>query len=205
MQIATWKVLTIIEKLQTPKQLHHAPLSWRTGSPDSFQVSTTVHKLRSPHRGSFTCSLCCRHSRESGIVFRFLPHAFYTLSAPPHTRFLPPDPSRPNVTRDIFRTLLVSRFLPPSRQRKPLSCLLAGSPPPGFLVGGLGSPLAQARQRCSGSTTSQDDLPLRLCAKARGRPRRAGARRRREERGPASRLGTLKPRRANQPSVVSPS
>lgn len=35
---------------------------------------------------------------------------FYMLSAPPHMRFLPPDPSRPNVTRDIFRTLLTSRF-----------------------------------------------------------------------------------------------
>lgn len=153
---------------------------------------------------NFICPLCCRRSRDSGIL-QCLPHACICFFRSSHTRFLSLDPSHPQVT-DIFGPCLISRFL----------CLLPGKE--AFESPFSGIPLLPDSQwpldsRVS-TSSSEARGTLHVAARPSIRPRalggrpwpcRAGPMRRRVGRGPASRLGARRPRGASQPSVAPPS
>lgn len=122
------------------------------------------------------------------------------------THALPFSRSLPATCDRYFRTLLISRFL----------CLLSGK---GALESPFsGIPLLPDSQwpldsRVS-TSSSEARGTLHVAARLSIRPRASGGRpwpcgagpmRRRVGRGPASRLGARRPRRASQPSVAPPS
>lgn len=133
---------------------------------------------------------------------------FYMLSAP-HTRasFLSIPPGQ--RCQRYFRTLLICRFLCLLPGKGAFESLFLRDSPSSRMSNGPSTPrLAQARQRRAGPSTSQPVLLSALVPRASGGrpwPCRAGPMRRRVERGPASRLGACRPRRASQPSVAPPS
>ena len=147
-------------------------------------------------RGSLTCPLRRHRRRGPKMSVQFPPHA-KMLSAPPHA--LPPlRPSRPSVTDPVGRREPAAPG-PTPRAGEPSGRPLQGLPSSWFHRARVrtGSSAARGTLHVANSPSSPP-----LCQERRpgvaGRLRGAGG----SDAGPASRLGTCRPRRARQPNAV---